>query len=222
MVHSAKYQSQLCSGSSAKSSLPLTCVRFGGTARAALGFGLLLSALSVQADLKPIDDAAMSEVTGQAAPVINMSGQITYEAIVYTDAQGNKETIRQGESSTTGAVQPYDRAIKGITFANQTTGTLMDVMSFVMPLRYGAVDIDEDGILDRGAAIFSFAPSIGMGTGALPIDIKAEDVTTVINDQVFVTNQGIVFLNAPAGGDGAFTVPGYDASLAPVPVKHFQ
>lgn len=186
-----------------------------------LAVGSLLNSLQAFGELKLIDDATMGEVVGQAGPVVEMSGQMTYEAIVYTDPDGNKETIRQGEMSANGSISSYDKAIKGITFANQSTGTLIDVLSFVVPLRYGAVDTDGDGQLDRGAAILSYAPSIGFGTGALPIEIQPEDVTTVINDQVFVTNQGVLFLNAPVVG-GSFAPPGStEASLAPVPVRLF-
>lgn len=157
--------------------------------------------------MKPISDEALGDVVGQAAPVIEIGGQMTYEQIVYTDPAGNREVILPGGTSTDGAVDTnYSGEIRGQTFGVPQTGTIFDLFTAILPLRMGEVDTDGDSIGDRAAAVFTFQPNIGMGTGFSPLNITGND-TVNINDQVFVSDQGIAILNAPIG-DGLMTIDG--------------
>jgi hypothetical protein len=75
-------------------------------------------------------------------------------------------------------------------------------------------------VTDRGAAMFSFQPNVGMGTQFSPIDITTDDATVNINDQTFITKQGILFLNAPLVNE-PFEIPGQTGQYQLTPVKYF-
>ncbi|WLQ16913.1 hypothetical protein O5O45_13415 [Hahella aquimaris] len=156
---------------------------------------------AVMAELKPINDQQLSEVVGQAAPVIEINGQVTYEAIAYTNPDGVREVIYPGQTSSDGAVHDDNVSLQGMTFGTPRTGTLVDLFTAVLPLRYGEIDTNGDGVEDRGAAIFSFQPNVGFGTGFMPLDIQQSDTSVNIDDQVFLTKQGLVILNAPINTD---------------------
>ncbi len=145
------------------------------------------------AELKPLSDETMQTISGQSGVIMDVAGQITYEAIYY-----NGERIDvDNPTSTDGLVSQAPVYMEGYTVGIPAgTGTIMDIFALLLPLTYGEVDTDGDGLMDRGAAVFNFKPNL-LGTSATPISIRPEDTTINMSDQVFVTKQGIVFLNAP-------------------------
>lgn len=154
---------------------------------------LLASASLVQAELRPMDDAGMNEIVGQGSPVIEMTGDITYDAVIYTDPEGNREIITPGSSSANGVVKT-----DGITMTGATYGSpmgLFGLFSMVLPTTIGEVDTDGDGVADHAAAVLNFKPN-AMSTGT-PIDITTSDTVVNFADQMFLTKQGLVILNAP-------------------------
>ena len=173
---------------------------------------LLLSFACVSvahAELQPLSDSALQDVIGQAGVMIEMSGQISYDAIIY-----NGEIITPSEPvSSDGRVSQEGVYMDGYTVGLPQTGTIMDLVGLFLPLTYGEVDTDGDGIRDHGAAVFNFRPNIGAaGVNVTPISIRPEDTSINIDDQVFITNQGIVFLNAPltpsADGHPSYNIGG--------------
>ncbi len=182
--------------------------------------GLITAGLA-SAELKPLEDEALGDFYGQAAPVIEMSGQITYEAIVYTPPDGGaKEVILPGASSSDGTIATEQLTFSGQTFGMPQTGSVIDQLFMFMPIRMGAVDTDDDGLLDHGATLFSFQPNVGRGTQYSPIDIAMDDTTVNIRDQMFVTKQGILFLNTPLDPT-SFQVPGTTVEGGFTPIKYF-
>lgn len=153
----------------------------------------VLCMTGVQAELKPLSDEGMNEVIGQGAPLIEMSGDITYDAVIYTDPQGNREVITPGGSSTNGVVKTDGITMKGATYG--TPASLFGLFSMILPTTLGEVDTDGDGIADHGAAVLNFKPN-SFSTGT-PIDINSTDTVVNVADQMFLTKQGIVILNAP-------------------------
>jgi len=158
---------------------------------AALGVFAFVSV--AHAELKPLSDESLQAISGQSGVIMDVSGQITYEAIYY-----NGERIDvDNPISSDGLVSQSPVYMDGYTVGIPAgTGTIMDLFALLLPLTYGEVDTDGDGIMDRGAAVFNFKPNL-LGTSFTPISIRPEDTTINMNDQVFVTKQGIVFLNAP-------------------------
>ncbi len=145
------------------------------------------------ADLKPLDDAGMNAVTGQGSPTIAISGDITYDAIIYTDPQGNREVITPGGASANGVVNTTGINMKGATYGSPVG--LFGLFSMFLPTTMGEVDTDGDGIADHGAAVINFKPN-AFSTGT-PIDITTSDTVVNVADQMFLTKQGIIILNAP-------------------------
>lgn len=179
--------------------------------------------LVAQADLQPLEDEAMGEFYGQAAPVVEMSGQVTYDAIVYRPADGSAEqVIFPGQASTDLAVQTDQQlTFEGQMFGVPNTGSALDMLFTIFPLRIGGVDTNDDGVIDRGAAMFSFQPNVGMGTQYSPISVGVDDNTVNIEDQVFITNQGILILNDSLSGN-VFEVPEFPGQQKSfTPVKYF-
>jgi len=173
------------------------------------------------ADLQSIDDATMGDVVGQAMPVIETSGGITYEAIVYHPSDGSDaQVILPGASSSDGKVSTQSLTFSGQMFGTPRTGNPLDLLGFILPMRVGGVDTDNDGDTDRGGMLFSFQPNIGLGTEYSPLDISLDDETVNIDDQMFVTKQGILFLNAPLVNE-PFEIPGMSGQYELVPKKLF-
>lgn len=189
--------------------------------RVALGCAVLLQAFHVGAELKAIDESVMGDVVGQAAPTIEVSGGVTYEGIVYYPADGSDpQVILPGQSSTDQKVSTQSMTFQGQMFGLPKTGSVMDLLSIIMPIRVGVVDTDGDGQFDRGGAMFSFQPNVGMGTEYSPLSIGLDDETVNIDDQVFLTKQGILFLNAPVPNQ-PFEIPGQTGQYQLVPQKFF-
>ncbi|MBK8971520.1 MAG: hypothetical protein IPM37_09215 [Hahellaceae bacterium] len=186
-----------------------------------LVYALVFPAFQAVAELKAIDEAMMGDVVGQAAPEIEVSGGITYEAIVYHPADGSApQVVLPGESSSDQAVSTQSLTFQGQMFGLPKAGGALDLLSIIMPIRVGAVDIDGDGQLDRGAAMFSFQPDVGLGSQFSPLEISMDDQTVNIHDQVFLTKQGILFLNAPLANE-PFEIPGQTGQYQLVPQKFF-
>lgn len=142
------------------------------------------------AELKPLSDETLQDVTGQAGVMIEVSGQMTYEAILF-----NGQVITPDNPAPNGELKEDSVYMNGYTVGLPQTGTIMDLFGLFMPLTYGEVDTDGDGVRDHGAAVFNFKPNVS--TSLSPLAIEPEDTTINFNDQVFITKQGIVFLNAP-------------------------
>lgn len=156
---------------------------------------VLAGASVVRAELRPLSDDILHEISGQSGITIEISGQITYDAILY-----NGEVISTSNpSSSDGRVREVSIHMDGYTLGMPNTGGILDLFSLFLPISFGEVDTDGDGVRDRGAAVFNFRPNVGVPV--TPISIRPEDTTLSIDDQVFVTKQGIVFLNAPLSGD---------------------
>ena len=143
------------------------------------------------AELQPLSDEFLQGVTGQSGVMIDISGQMTYDAIIY-NGQVITPDVPQSDD---GKVKQGNVYLNGYTMGLPQTGTIMDIFGLFLPLSFGEVDTDGDGVPDHGAAVFNFKPNFG--TSLSPIAIEREDTTINFNDQVFVTKQGIVFLNAP-------------------------
>ncbi len=166
----------------------------------------VLVAPTVNAELKPMGDTEMGMVTGQAGIQIDVSGQITYDRIVYNLPDGTQEIITPGSGgSTDGVVTEGGVSIDG-PVAN--IPGIPGLFSMLMPFQAGQVDTDGDGLSDRAAAVLSFSPK-NMGPGSM-LSIDPADTTVNFNDQMFVTKLGIVILNAPIGNDGVFNTGGQD------------
>ncbi|OZG73487.1 hypothetical protein BTA51_10750 [Hahella sp. CCB-MM4] len=181
----------------------------------------VLMANACLAELKPLEDEALGEFYGQAAPVIEMSGQVTYDAIVYTPPDGGaQEVILPGGSSTDGNVSTQQLTFQGQMFGMPQTGGVVDSLFSIFPMRMGGVDTNDDGTIDRGAMMFSFQPNVGRGTQFSPLDITLDDDTVNVHDQLFISNQGILILNAPLENN-TFTIPGQSGEFSLTPVKYF-
>lgn len=177
-------------------------------------------ALSVQAELTAIDDLALEEVIGQSGVIIDRSGEVTFDKIVYTDASGARYELNPGEATPGGEVDTNASVtMKGTTVGLPVMGgNPMDLLGIVFPLTMGEVDIDGDGNADRSAAIFNFKPNLFVPVTTL--DVKDTDSTVKINDQVFLTNAGIVILNAPYSTN-TFALPDGSTAQYTHPAKLF-
>lgn len=178
--------------------------------------GVFALASIAHAELKPLSDESLQAISGQAGVIMEMSGQITYQGIYY-----NGELIYSDNPvSSDGLVSQSPVYMDGYTVGIPAgTGTIMDLFALFLPLTYGEVDTDGDGIMDRGAAVFNFKPNL-LGTSFTPISIRPEDTTINMNDQVFVTKQGIVFLNAPLMNLGTGGVPQPDYVIDGQPYQY--
>lgn len=191
--------------------------------KSTLALCTILACGQVNAELQALDEEVMGEFYGQAAPVVEMSGQVTFDAIVYTPSDGSpQEIVLPGQTSTDGAVATDQQlTFSGQMFGVPSTGSALDALFTIFPLRIGGVDTDNDGTIDRGAAMFSFQPNVGMGTGFSPLEIGIDDNTVNIKDQVFITNQGVLILNDALGAGTTFNIPGQTGDFGLTPVKYF-
>ncbi|WP_020408789.1 DUF6160 family protein [Hahella ganghwensis] len=173
------------------------------------------------AELKPLEDEALGEFYGQAAPAMEMSGQITYDAIVYTPPDGGpQEVILPGQSSSDGSISTQQLSFQGQMFGLPQTGGVVDQLFSIFPMRMGGVDTNDDGTIDRGAMMFSFQPNVGRGTQFSPLNITMDQDTVNVRDQLFISNQGILILNAPLENN-TFTIPEQSGEFSLTPVKYF-